>query len=175
MTYPFENHLNKEIWGTVLVCQICDSTKTLSIKSNREAAQWLNHFYDQITELTLSHGGIPIKYMGGGYIGFFAGADSENRGIKTSLKAHREIDEGLSIGLHCGEVLYCKMGHKDYAVRDILGTTVNQAFRIEALKSATGTKASMDMVRRAEFENSRNVETVYLKGLTGAIEVCDIF
>jgi len=165
---------NSEIWGSVFISEIKDSTKTMSSLSNSEAAIWVNGIYHQITESSLLFGGLPIKYIGGGFLCLFTGPDSEIRSIKTAIQAKKILTKNLSIGLHCGNVFYFNIGHKDYSSKDILGTTVNAAFRIEALDSSTGIKASMDLVKRASFEKYSNIESISLKGLSEEFEVCDV-
>ncbi|MDA3852484.1 MAG: hypothetical protein PF447_14620 [Spirochaetaceae bacterium] len=80
----------------------------------------------------------------------------------------------ISNGLHHGSLFFSEIGHNDYGSKDILGTTVNAAFRIEALESSTGIKSSINLVKQADFKRYTNLETVTLKGLEGSIEVCDI-
>jgi class 3 adenylate cyclase len=169
--YDFDN---SEIWGSIFISEIKGSTQTMASLTNSEAAIWLNGIYHQMTESTLQFGGLPVKYIGGGFLCLFTGPDSEIRSINAALQAKKILTENLSIGLHCGDVYYSTIGHRDYSSKDILGITVNAAFRIESLESVSGIKASAELVNKADFKNYDHIESISLKGLPGPIEVCDI-
>ena len=95
----------------------------------REVAAWANRIYYSITEAVLRFDGVPVKYVGDGFLGFFAGAGRARR----ALEAARLVRAGLSaeevvIVLHGGEIYLGSLGHPQYEQTDIIGRTVNTAF-----------------------------------------------
>ena len=95
----------------------------------RELAAWANRIYYAITEAVTRFDGVPVKYVGDGFLGFFAGAGQAPR----ALQAARMTRQGLSpaevvIVLHSGEIYLGALGHPQYQQKDILGRTVNTAF-----------------------------------------------
>jgi class 3 adenylate cyclase len=98
-----------------------------SASSNREI--WCNGFFHQVTESLLQHGGVPVKYMGDGMLAFFAGGDHSRRAIAASVSARDVVADPLVIGL-AAPVQLATIGHASYARPDVLGPTVNRAFRV---------------------------------------------
>ena len=95
----------------------------------RKLATWMNVVYYSITEALLLYEGVPIKYVGDGFLGFFAGANQGQRALKAAREALMSLDSrDLSIALNKGEIFLGTIGHPDYARLDILGQTVNTAF-----------------------------------------------
>ncbi len=97
----------------------------------RKLATWMNVVYYSVTEALLLYEGVPIKYVGDGFLGFFAGADQTQRALKAARQALMSLDSrDLSIALNKGEIFLGTIGHPDYARLDILGQTVNTAFLV---------------------------------------------
>jgi transcriptional regulator with XRE-family HTH domain len=101
--------------------------KSLAMKPH-EFALWANSFFYPLTEITLQHEGIPVKYMGDQYLCFFAGPRHLERAMKAAIQARTTIAEDLKIGLSCGEIYLGSVGHPDYCRPDIMGEIVNIAF-----------------------------------------------
>ncbi|MBN2351123.1 MAG: helix-turn-helix domain-containing protein [Spirochaetales bacterium] len=164
----------KNIEASVFVSSIKGLTSKIQKLSDEESALWMNGFLTQVTEAVLKYDGIPVKYMGGGFLGFFAGPNHQNRSILSSILAKKTVSEDVSIGLHSGNIFLGTIGHKDYASKDISGTTVNIAFRISACASATGINASKKTVHEAQFDRIINLRTENLKGIDEPVEICEI-
>ena len=95
----------------------------------RDVADWANGIYYTVTEALLRHEGVPVKYVGDGSLGFFAGEDQAERSLAAARQARRNLhSQDLVICLHHGEVYLGNIGHPDYASPDIMGQTVNTAF-----------------------------------------------
>jgi class 3 adenylate cyclase len=95
----------------------------------RDVAAWANTLYYSLTEAVRRFDGVPIKYVGDGSLGFFAGADQAGRALQAARQAKRLLHaQDLVITLHQGEIYLGTMGHPDYAGPDIIGQTVNTAF-----------------------------------------------
>lgn len=118
--------------------------KALALRP-REFALWANAIFYQLTEITLSHEGVPIKYMGDQYLCFFSGAKKEDRAFDTALQARAVLGDDVRIGLNTGEIYLGSVGHPDYARPDIMGEAVNVAFLTQEWadkKSKTGLGAT---------------------------------
>jgi transcriptional regulator with XRE-family HTH domain len=101
--------------------------KSLQMKP-RDFAIWANGLFYQLTEVTLRHDGVPIKYMGDRFLSFFSGTNAADRAAQTAHEGRLLIGDGLKVGLSYGEVYLGSIGHPDYARPDIMGEVVNIAF-----------------------------------------------
>jgi class 3 adenylate cyclase len=92
-------------------------------------ASWANVIHYAVTEAVLRHDGIPIKCVGDGFLGFFAGTAAEARAARAARDAQRAAARSeLVVILHAGPIFLGSLGHPDYARTDIIGSTVNTAF-----------------------------------------------
>ncbi|MHC4400692.1 MAG: helix-turn-helix domain-containing protein [Planctomycetota bacterium] len=97
----------------------------------RDVATWANGIYYSVTEAMRRFDGVPVKYVGDGSLGFFAGVDQAGRALRAAREAKRVLDSrDLVIALHWGDVFLGTMGHPDYARPDIIGNTVNTTFLV---------------------------------------------
>ncbi|MCG8418093.1 MAG: helix-turn-helix domain-containing protein [Proteobacteria bacterium] len=97
--------------------------------SPRQLAAWANSIHYSVTEAVRQHDGVPVKYVGDGFLGFFVGVNRAERALAAARTAHRLVDHGgLAIALHCGEIFLGQIGHPEYASPDILGAAVNTVF-----------------------------------------------
>jgi class 3 adenylate cyclase len=95
----------------------------------RDVADWANGIYYALTEAMRRFDGVPVKYVGDGSLGFFAGTEQADRALHAALGARKLLKaEDLVITLHQGDIFLGTMGHPDYARPDIIGKTVNTAF-----------------------------------------------
>jgi transcriptional regulator with XRE-family HTH domain len=132
--------------------------KSLSMTA-REFALWANGVFYQLTEITLRHEGIPVKYMGDQYLCFFAGPRRVERALHAAFQARAAIAEDLKIGLSRGEIYLGSVGHPDYCRPDIMGQIVNIAFLTAAWADAhteSGVAATSAIVEElTEIEDLR--------------------
>lgn len=97
--------------------------------ASKNLANYVNGLLYQLTESVLKFDGIPIKYVGDGFLCFFFCADHADRAIKAAIYAKKVIfREDLVIAVHSGEIYLGIVGHPNYAMRDIVGESVNRAF-----------------------------------------------
>jgi class 3 adenylate cyclase len=97
----------------------------------RELAAWINGIHSTVTEAALHFDGVPVKYVGDGFLAFFSGARMSERAARAALRARRLVEsEDFGIALHRGPVHLGRIGHPDYAALDILGAAVNTAFLV---------------------------------------------
>jgi class 3 adenylate cyclase len=113
----------------------------------RDGAVWLNGMLTQITEAVLRHDGVPVKYMGDAVLAFFAGAEHRDRAMRAVLLGRQIMGENFAAGLHSGPIFLGRIGHPDYAARDVIGPTMIVAFRSQqwANQSSTHLVATGDV------------------------------
>jgi class 3 adenylate cyclase len=121
--------------GTFPAVVLCTSLTGYAERASQlapaELAAWSNTIHYAVTEAVLRHDGVPIKCVGDGFLGFFAGPDQANRALAAARQAKMAYDRPeLVIVLHQGEIFLGSIGHPDYARTDIIGQTVNIAFMV---------------------------------------------
>jgi len=113
--------------GVVFYSSIRGFAKKASEIDPREYASILNGIHLSLTELLSSFQGVPIKYLGDGFLAYFVGQTCEDRAVEISKKALNALEAfPLLISLHKGPFYISKIGHPDYSKLDIVGKTVNE-------------------------------------------------
>jgi class 3 adenylate cyclase len=115
--------------AVVLVTTIAGYAARSRAESPRALAAWINGIHYTVTEALRHFDGVPVKYLGDGALGFFAGAGMEERACRAALRM-RDLVDSLSAAMHKGPIYLGTIGHPDHASLDILGATVNTAFLI---------------------------------------------
>ena len=123
----------------------------------RDVADWINGVYYTVTEAVRRYDGVPIKFVGDGFLGFFAGTTHAERALKAArnLKALADNPD-IIVVLHVGEVFLDTIGHPDYARPDIIGEAVNLAFLVMpwvAANCPSGVGVTEAVVRAVEDES----------------------
>jgi len=121
-----------EFEATIFVSAILGFTAKCESLQPAEIAIWSNGFLRQVTEVVLQQSGVPIKYVGDGLLAFFSSAEHARRAIVASISAREVVTEPLVVGLAVGRAHLATIGHAEYARPDLLGRTVNCAFRVNA-------------------------------------------
>jgi transcriptional regulator with XRE-family HTH domain len=104
--------------------------RSISMNS-REVADYTNGLFYHLTESVLKCDGIPVKYVGDGFLCFFSGIGHADRAVDAAIRAKKGIyQKELVIALNTGDIFMGMVGHPQYATRDIAGDTVNRAFLI---------------------------------------------
>jgi len=144
----------------------------------RDFATWANGLFFKLTETTLQHDGVPIKYMGDQYLCFFAGVEHRRRAVETALRARAMASEDLKIGLSSGPVFLGSVGHPDYTRPDIMGEVVNLAFltmQWAETNAGSGIAATGPVVEDLEAPIQRGkAKTVNFKGIRNPVCVLEI-
>jgi class 3 adenylate cyclase len=97
----------------------------------REVARWANGLFHLVTEAVVAFDGVPVKYVGDGFLGFFSGANHAQRAVRAALDTRTHVPTpDLVITLHTGDIYLGNIGHPEYARSDIIGDTVNTAFLV---------------------------------------------
>jgi transcriptional regulator with XRE-family HTH domain len=117
-------------FDATVFCSGINSFERFSMSMNsREVADHANVIFYHLTESVLKYDGIPVKYMGDGFLCFFSGADHADRALEAAIYAKKVIHRNdLVISLNSGNIYLGLIGHPKYAMRDIVGEAVNRAF-----------------------------------------------
>lgn len=108
----------------------CFARHSASMNS-KEIAEHANVIFYHLTESVLKHDGIPVKYVGDGFLCFFSGADHADRALEAAIHAKKVVRQNdLVIALNSGNIYLGLIGHPGYTARDIVGEAVNRAFII---------------------------------------------
>jgi adenylate cyclase len=131
---------------TILVADICQSTKMVESLGARRFSQILNQYYKEITEVVFEHQGTLNKYLGDGLMAVFGmphqPENPEERAIKTAIdiinrlkKINKNSEEQIhvGIGINTGQAVAGYMGTQEYIEFTVLGYPVNIAWRLEML------------------------------------------
>ena len=95
----------------------------------REVAAKANGVFHLLTEAVLRFEGVPVKYVGDGFLAFFSGTAHAQRAVQAALHGKELVAHpDLVVMLHTGELFLGAVGHADYSQPDITGQTVNTAF-----------------------------------------------
>jgi class 3 adenylate cyclase len=150
-------------------------SQTLPAKA---VAAWANGFFFQLTEAVLQYDGIPVKYMGDTFLGFFSGPNHQQRAIQAAFQAKSIVSEPLTIALHSGEIYLGTIGHPDYSRPDIMGDTVNLAFMTMEWAShrvADQITATAPVVERLEHRIEIGTShTIRLRGVEELVEIYEL-
>ncbi len=164
--------------ASVMVTSISGAYERSLQMPARDFAIWANGQFYQLTEITLRHDGIPVKYMGDRFLAFFSGANHTERALKTAGEARVLVGEDLRVGLGSGEIYLGSVGHPDYARPDIMGSTVNLAFLTlewAEKNAASGVAVPKEMVD-GQSVNVKIGQTarVNFLDIDRAVEVCEL-
>lgn len=144
----------------------------------------LNEFFDAVAEPIEKHGGEILKFVGDGLLAVFPmdranacqrliSAVREGYGAASRLTSTPDrIRFGTAI--HVGEVMYGNIGSKKRLDFTVIGSAVNQAFRLEALTKTLGHSVllSGDFVKAAGCRNQTDFLGFHtIDGIANAVEV----
>lgn len=104
--------------------------RSISMNS-KEMADYTNVLFYHLTESVLKFDGVPVKYVGDGFLCFFSGPDHVDRALRSAIYAKKVIyQKELVISLNTGNIYLGMIGHPQYAFCDIVGETINRAFLV---------------------------------------------
>jgi adenylate cyclase len=146
----------------------------------------LNRLFAEVGEVVRRHGGRIDKYLGDGLMAIFGTTVGENAGCRHALRAAGDIDKALDrlnaeivseigmplrigMGIDVGSLVVGHIGHADTAMLTVIGSTVNQASRLEALtkdKNCQLIVASEVLTRAGLPDHDFPQEQVMIRGLS---------
>ena len=143
-----------------------------------DIAVWCNAFFHQVTESVLRFGGVPVKYMGDGFLAFFVGDEHKVRATDAAISSRGSTSDQLVVSLASGPLHLSSIGHASYARPDILGDVVNRTFRINAWAASHSTTritvASEAIPPSPSKFTFGPKQSITLKGITQPVEVREV-
>lgn len=128
---------------TVITTSMRGFAHTAAQLPPHQVAHTLNGWFLTLTECVVGHQGIPVKYVGDGFLGYFTGDNQTHQALATCHDLFTIPMGDLVVGLVQGPVYIGAIGHPDYAQLDLIGDVVNQAFLLNQWVSAAGFKVGI--------------------------------
>jgi class 3 adenylate cyclase len=164
--------------ATVFASSVLGATARSETMDMRDIAAWSNGLFYQLTEVVLRYGGVPVKYIGDGFLSFFADDSHNSRALQAAISARESVPDRLVIGLSSGPILLAVIGHPSYARPDVLGHTVNRAFRVlswvqsnSQCRIGASNDTLQDLNGVFEFGEGNNV---VLKGISESVIIREV-
>jgi transcriptional regulator with XRE-family HTH domain len=106
----------QEAPGTFPAVVLCTSLNGFAERAARMApgdlAAWSNTIHYAVTEAVLRFDGVPVKCVGDGFLGFFAGPRKADRALNAARQAKQLFEvPDLVVVLHAGEIFLGSAGH----------------------------------------------------------------
>ncbi len=142
----------------------------------RDVAAWANGLFYTLTEAILAREGVPVKYLGDGFLAYFSGTDQAERAIAALSSASKAVVGAQFVSaIHHGPIYLGTIGHPDYESLDIIGKAVNTAF-LAMRWAAKNSKASMVVTSpvlslMSESSSLQSAGFIEIKGWSEGLEV----
>lgn len=124
------NQISKDTFeASVLYVSLRGYAKDSFENTPKIMSKKMNHIFHQLTECVLEFNGVPVKYVGDGFLSYFNGQHHQKRVLDTTHLIKNVLDNPkLTISANVGEIFLGTIGHKDYASLDVMGDAVNNVF-----------------------------------------------
>lgn len=168
---------------TIMFCDIKRFTAISERLDPELLPEWLNRYFDAVSEVVVAHGGTIDKYIGDSVMAFWGAPARSETHAYDALKAAKEIlevleklsdqlvDEGwpaiaVGIGISTGNANVGHLGSRQRMTYTVVGDAVNTADRLQRCTSAYNLSL---VVNDAATENVpeflfRELDTVHVKG-----------
>ncbi|MBI3829696.1 MAG: helix-turn-helix domain-containing protein [Planctomycetes bacterium] len=162
--------------ATVLCTSMNGFAEFASRSPPREVAARANGFFHLLTEAVLRFEGVPVKYVGDGFLAFFSGAQHALRAVQAALHGKDMVgSRDLVVMLHAGDIYLGAIGHTEYSRPDITGQTVNTAFLAMGWVAANvpeGLALSGEVAARLGADSPvRKLKRMSVKGVPGGLDL----
>ncbi|MDD4957259.1 MAG: helix-turn-helix domain-containing protein [Candidatus Omnitrophica bacterium] len=115
--------------ASVLVSSMNDFAVKSTKMGTRQVAEWANAVFYHMTESILKYDGVPVKYIGDGFLCFFTGNGHAERALKASIDIRKCANtDALVIAINTGDIYLGTIGHPEHSSKDIYGDAVNRTF-----------------------------------------------
>lgn len=164
---------------TILFTDIRNFTRMSNASTPNKTLNFLNGYFEVVTEQIELHGGIVDKYIGDSVMAIFGAPvtypDHASRAVSAALEIHkalrkfnrsRKIDIRTGIGIHTGRVTMGNIGSSSRLNYTAIGDGVNLASRIEGLTKKFGVPilVSAATTRAAPEFRFVEIDEVQVKG-----------
>ncbi len=170
----------------VLICDIRNFTSLCESSRPNQITNFLNHYFNVVTEIVIARQGMLDKYMGDAVLALFnAPLDLEDYIVQACCAAHQiSLSRAtilkqagndpvyqnfrLGVAVACGEVIVGNMGSDRIFNYTGIGNTMNIASRLEGLNKYYHTSVILDAAAYEAVKDilpCRHLDHVYLKGV----------
>ena len=164
---------------TILFTDIREFTRMANASTPNKTLNFLNGYFEVVTEQIEAHGGIVDKYIGDSVMAIFGAPvtypDHASRAVSAALAIHkalrkfnqsRKTDIRTGIGIHTGQVTMGNIGCSFRLNYTAIGDGVNLASRIEGLTKKFGVPilVSAPTARAAPEFRFVEIDEVQVKG-----------
>ena len=163
---------------TVMFVDIRGFTTFADRPTAREAADYLNEFFEVVVPVVPAHGGHVNKLLGDGLLGVFGAPDPlpdhADRALAAGAAMLEAVDARMGdrcrigIGLNSGLVLVGTIGGSGYTELGVIGDPVNVAARVEAATRDLGEPLLLTEATRCLLENTDPSLTADAEGIGDA-------
>lgn len=166
-----ENRVVRSVDGTIFFAAIAGYTAASERTASSDIALMLNSHFYLLTECVLQNDGIPIKYLGDGFLAVFIAGEHSFHALHSAITAKTLCNQPISIGIASGSFYMGRIGHPDFARVDVVGDFVNLAARVQGWagnNTNSGIAATAEAVGTCfEKVNIGEAKSVEIKGKTG--------
>jgi adenylate cyclase len=158
----------QEVEATVMLVDVRDFSPLAAQLGPVELGLALSRFYEHVADLIERHHGRVVKFMGDSVLAVFIGGTPDHRtraleALKDTLATRQAfLDENATlklpvldytIGVASGHVLAGELGTAKLRSFDIIGQSVNQAFRLTSLSARRGVS---NLVAAETYEQAKD-------------------
>jgi adenylate cyclase len=150
----------EDVHAVIWFSDLRNSTRLADSMPRRKFLGLLDEFFDCTAGAVLEHGGEVLRFIGDASLAIFPISEADappeqvaqqasracESALSAALEAHRRLQEanvrrmeageleiGLGIGLHVGDVMYGNIGTPERLEFSVIGAAANEAARIEAM------------------------------------------
>jgi len=175
--------------AAIMICDLRDFTSISDNWPRDDVIDFLNAYFDAMSEPIARHGGEILKFMGDGLLAIFPLSDPSAcanllHAVAEARQAMIALNEkngkngrvvlNYGVGVHVGDVMYGNIGSRTRLDFTVIGPAVNMASRLETLTKQLGrpvllSRAFADFVR-GDFDLER-VGEYPVRGFSDPIEL----
>lgn len=166
--------------AAVLFIDIRGFTAYTQAHQPEEVVVLLNRYLQLFADVIFAYEGTLDKFLGDGLMAVFGapveGADDPARAYRAALEIKRRINEedlplAVGMGLAYGPVISGNIGSEKRMDYTVIGNTVNTASRLEELAGADELVLTRELAGTLGIAEQGTLETMYIKGMEGAIAI----
>jgi len=175
--------------AAIMICDLRDFTSISDNWPRDDVIDFLNAYFDAMSEPIARHGGEILKFMGDGLLAIFplsqpAACANLLHAVTEARQAMIALNErngeagrvalNYGVGVHVGDVMYGNIGSRNRLDFTVIGPAVNMASRLETLTKQLGrpvllSRAFADLVQ-SDFDLER-VGDYPVRGFSHPIEL----
>ncbi len=177
---------------TILVSDLRGFTSMASRLSPHDVIDILNRYLGRMVDILMAHRGTVDEFQGDGILAFFgapiAADDDQERAVACAIEMQTALVEinaeqrrrglpelRMGIGINTGDVIVGNIGSEKRSKYGAVGSTINEAYRIESYTVGGQILISPTVQARiTDLVQVRSTQEVQFKGLEEAVILYDV-